>query len=45
MIRALQEFQALNGVQDDGANNLDPNLPLMQLFLQTLMPWNDIDRR
>lgn len=23
--------------------NLDPNLPLMQLFLGTLMPWNHFD--
>ena len=22
--------------------NLDPNLPLMQLFLQTLLPWNNV---
>lgn len=23
--------------------NLDPNLPLLQLFLQTFLPWNSID--
>ena len=24
--------------------NLDPELPMMQLFLQTLLPWNDVRR-
>ena len=27
-----------------GAEGLDPHLPLLQLFLQTLLPWNDIRR-
>jgi hypothetical protein len=26
------------------ARGLDPHLPLLQLFLQTLLPWNDIQR-
>lgn len=29
--------------QNAAPGNLDPNMPLLQLFLQTLMPWNEID--
>ena len=48
---ALREFQGQRGRGQRGENNgirqvgnLDPELPMMQLFLQTLLPWNDVRR-
>ena len=31
------------GLRERPRGNLDPNLPMMQLFLGTILPWNDID--
>ena len=51
VMHALREFQGQgqrgrggNGGGDRVEGNLDPNLPMMQLFLQTLLPWNDVRR-
>jgi hypothetical protein len=47
MMREIQlQFevaQAERRARED-PGNLDPNLPLMQLFLQTLLPWNNVRR-
>ena len=50
MLHQIQMMEALggNGVGDgmlEDFGNLDPNLPLMQLFLQTLLPWNNVRRQ
>jgi hypothetical protein len=37
----IAQLRALN--RRPGRGNLDPSLPLMQLFLATLMPWNELD--
>lgn len=39
----VAQLQALNSTRRPGRGNLDPALPLMQLFLATLMPWNELD--
>jgi hypothetical protein len=46
VMAAMREFQLQQGGGGDGARggNLDPNLPMMQLFLQTFLPWNDVQR-
>ena len=51
VMQALREFQGQRGRGQRGGNNgirqvgnLDPELPMMQLFLQTLLPWNDVRR-
>ena len=53
VMQAMREFQRQGGDLGQGQGpgqggrpegNLDPNLPLMQLFLQTLLPWNDVRR-
>ena len=51
VMQAMREFQRQGGDLGQGPGqggrpegNLDPNLPLMQLFLQTLLPWNDVRR-
>ena len=46
IMQAMREFQIQNGNGNNPhrGGNLDPNLPMMQLFLQTFLPWNDIQR-
>ena len=46
VMQAMREFQqGGGGAGGQGrAGNLDPNLPMMQLFLQTFFPWNDVRR-
>ena len=49
IMQAMREFQLNQNGDANGGNplrggNLDPNLPMMQLFLQTFLPWNDIQR-
>ena len=46
VIQAMREFQRQAGGGERGGErgNLDPNLPMMQLFLQTLLPWNNVRR-
>ncbi len=29
----------------EGGGNIDLNMPLMQLFLQTFLPWNNVDQQ
>lgn len=38
----IAQLHALTGRNSTGGN-LDPRLPLLQLFLATLMPWNNLD--
>ena len=44
VMQAMREFQQGGGGGQGRAGNLDPNLPMMQLFLQTFFPWNDVRR-
>jgi hypothetical protein len=51
ILHQIQMMEALggngggvHGMHED-FGNLDPNLPLMQLFLQTLLPWNNVRRQ
>ena len=46
VMQAMREFQLQQGGGEGGprGGNLDPNLPMMQLFLQTFLPWNDVQR-
>jgi hypothetical protein len=36
-------FEGAHVVEDQPRGTLDPRLPLLQLFLQSLLPWNNID--
>ena len=40
VIEEVRQLRASGMRVEDG--NLDPNLPLMQLFLQTFLPWNNV---
>ena len=39
----LAQQHEAGGGHGAAPGNLDPNMPLLQLFLQTLMPWNELD--
>jgi hypothetical protein len=41
----LLGLQGFHGGQTPGAGALGPEMPLLQLFLQSLMPWNHFDPR
>lgn len=42
-VQQLQQELMVLQMQGGGQGNLDPDAPLMQLFLQTLLPWNALD--
>ena len=39
----IAQLHALNRLSVGSPGNLDPRMPLLQLFFATLMPWNEFD--